>query len=57
MTAGKVGTHIAEARPIHVLDASCPSFPGDHRYYPSRRHTPSAFTLRVDALCYPAKAR
>ena len=35
---------------IRVLDEWCPSFPGYHLYYPSRRQLSPAFELWVDAL-------
>lgn len=35
---------------VQVLDAWCPSFPGYHLYYPSRRQASPAFKLLVDAL-------
>ncbi|MDB6062045.1 MAG: LysR family transcriptional regulator [Verrucomicrobiaceae bacterium] len=42
--------HIAEGRLQKVLDDWCPTFPGYHLYYPSRRQSSPAFTLLVDAL-------
>jgi DNA-binding transcriptional LysR family regulator len=44
--------HIAEGRLIRVLDDWCPSFPGYHLYYPSRRHSSPALALLVDVLRY-----
>ncbi|WP_159992661.1 LysR family transcriptional regulator [Roseomonas sp. 18066] len=41
---------IAEGRLVRVLDDWCPSFPGYHLYYPSRRHASPAFSLLVDVL-------
>lgn len=46
--------HIEDGRLIRVLEDWCPSFPGYHLYYPSRRHTSPAFALLVDALRYRA---
>ena len=43
---------IAAGRLIKVLEDWCPTFPGYHLYYPSRRHAPPAFSLLVDVLCY-----
>jgi len=48
-----VQTHITEGRLVRLLADWCPSFPGYHLYYPSRRQTSSAFTLLRDALRYP----
>ncbi len=35
-----------------VLDDWCPTWPGYHLYYPSRRQSSPAFALLVDALRY-----
>jgi len=37
---------------VRVLEDWCPSFPGYHLYYPSRRHSSAAFSLLVDVLRY-----
>jgi DNA-binding transcriptional LysR family regulator len=47
-------SHIAEGRLVRVLEDWCPSFPGYHLYYPSRRHSSAAFSLLVDVLRYRA---
>lgn len=47
-----VATDIAEGRLVRVLEDWCPSFPGYHLYYPSRRQHSAAFGLVVDALRY-----
>ena len=44
--------HLVQGRLKRVLDDWCPSFPGYHLYYPSRRHSSPAFALLVDALRY-----
>jgi DNA-binding transcriptional LysR family regulator len=44
--------HVAAGRLVRVLEDWCPSFPGYHLYYPSRRHPSPALTLLVDALRY-----
>jgi DNA-binding transcriptional LysR family regulator len=44
--------HIAEGRLKRVLEDWCPTFPGYHLYYPSRRQSSPAFALVVDALRY-----
>jgi DNA-binding transcriptional LysR family regulator len=44
--------HIQAGRLVQVLDDWCPSFPGYHIYYPSRRQSSPAFKLLVDALRY-----
>ncbi len=47
-----VADQIASGRLIRVLADWCPSFPGYHLYYTSRRQPSAAFTLLVDALRY-----
>ena len=37
-------------RVVRVLEEWCPSFPGYHLYYPSRRQQSQAFSLVIDAL-------
>jgi DNA-binding transcriptional LysR family regulator len=48
-----VQAHVYDGRLIRVLADWCPSFPGYHLYYPSRRQSSPAFTLLRDALRYP----
>jgi DNA-binding transcriptional LysR family regulator len=48
-----VQAHVAEGRLVRVLADWCPLFPGYHLYYPSRRHSSSAFALLRGALRYP----
>lgn len=43
---------IAAGRLRRVLQAWCPSYPGYHLYYPSRRQSSRALTVVVDALRY-----
>jgi DNA-binding transcriptional LysR family regulator len=45
-------THLAKGRLKRVLEDWCPTFPGYHLYYPSRRQSSPAFALLVDALRY-----
>ena len=45
-----VDAHIAEGRLVRVLADWCPSYPGYHLYYPSRRQPTPAFALLVEAL-------
>jgi DNA-binding transcriptional LysR family regulator len=42
--------HIEAGKLVQVLENWCPSFPGYHLYYPSRRQSSPAFKLVVDAL-------
>jgi DNA-binding transcriptional LysR family regulator len=42
--------HVAAGRLRRVLDDWCPTWPGYHLYYPSRRQSSPAFALVVDAL-------
>ncbi|CAN0624997.1 putative transcriptional regulator [Burkholderia multivorans] len=44
--------HIAAGRLVPVLDDWCPTFPGQHLYYPSRRQSSRALALIIDALRY-----
>lgn len=48
-----VQPHIAGGRLLRVLADWCPSFPGYHLYYPSRRQSSSAFALLRDTLRLP----
>jgi DNA-binding transcriptional LysR family regulator len=42
--------HIEDGSLVQVLQDWCPSFPGYHLYYPSRRQSSPAFALVVEAL-------
>lgn len=44
--------YIANGRLVRVLEDWCPSFPGYHLYYPSRRQQLPALALLVDVLRY-----
>jgi len=44
--------HIAAGRLKRVLEEWCPTYPGYHLYYPSRRQASSAFSILVNALRY-----
>jgi len=46
----QVETQLKEGLLIRVLEDWCPSFPGYHLYYPSRREPSAAFALLVEAL-------
>ena len=46
---------VTEGRLKQVLEDWCPTFPGYHLYYPSRRQSSPAFALLVDALRYRAE--
>jgi DNA-binding transcriptional LysR family regulator len=45
-----VEDHVKDGTLLRVLREWCPTFPGYHLYYPSRRQSSLAFTLVVDAL-------
>lgn len=49
-----VEPHVAAGRLECVLDDWCPTFPGHHLYYPSRRQSSRALALIVDALRHRA---
>jgi DNA-binding transcriptional LysR family regulator len=42
--------YLAKGRLVQVLEDWCPTWPGYHLYYPSRRQSSQAFALLVDAL-------
>jgi DNA-binding transcriptional LysR family regulator len=42
--------YLAKGRLVRVLEDWCPTWPGYHLYYPSRRQSSPAFALLVDAL-------
>lgn len=44
--------YVADGRLVRVLKDWCPSFPGYHLYYPSRRHSSPALALLTDVLRY-----
>jgi DNA-binding transcriptional LysR family regulator len=46
----QVKTHLAEGRLARVMEDWCPTFPGYHLYYPSRREPSAAFAILVEAL-------
>jgi DNA-binding transcriptional LysR family regulator len=45
-----VAEHVAAGRLQRVLEDWCPTYPGYHLYYPSRRQASPAFALVVEAL-------
>jgi DNA-binding transcriptional LysR family regulator len=49
-----VAEHVASGRLLRVLEDWCPTYPGYHLYYPSRRQASPAFSLVVDALRWRA---
>lgn len=49
-----VQTHVASGRLIGVLEDWCPTFPGLHAYYASRRESSRAMVLVIDALRHRA---
>jgi DNA-binding transcriptional LysR family regulator len=46
------GAHVRAGRLLSVMEDWCPSFPGLHAYYPSRRQNSRALALVIDALRY-----
>ncbi|MCP3712815.1 LysR family transcriptional regulator [Paraburkholderia sp. CNPSo 3274] len=48
--------HLAEGRLSSVLEEWCPTVPGYHLYYASRRQTSPAFALIIDALRHVSRA-
>jgi DNA-binding transcriptional LysR family regulator len=52
-----VQPHLATGRLVSVLEDWCPTFPGYHLYYPSRRHLSRAMTVVIEALRHPPKEK
>lgn len=50
----QVSRLVAKGTFVRVLEDWCPSFPGYHLYYPSRRQASPAFTLLAEILRYRA---
>jgi DNA-binding transcriptional LysR family regulator len=50
MPASMVAPHVQEGRLVGVMADWCPTFPGLHAYYPSRRNTSRAVTVVIDAI-------
>ncbi|NYE26483.1 LysR family transcriptional regulator [Pigmentiphaga litoralis] len=48
------GPAVQDGRLISVMEAFCPSFPGLHAYYPSRRHSSRALALVIAAIRHKA---
>jgi DNA-binding transcriptional LysR family regulator len=46
--------HVRAGRLLSVMEDACPSFPGLHAYYPSRRQNSRALALVIEALRYQA---
>lgn len=44
--------HVDAGRLRRVMDDCCPTFPGLHAYYPSRRNSSRALRLLIDAIRY-----
>ncbi|MCY1194178.1 HTH-type transcriptional regulator PgrR [compost metagenome] len=55
LTEEMAAPHIAKGRLRTVLADWCPTLPGYHLYYPSRRHLSRAMTVLIDALRHPEK--
>jgi DNA-binding transcriptional LysR family regulator len=47
-----VREHVAAGRLLRVLEDWCPTYPGYHLYYPSRRQASPAFAIVLEALRY-----
>lgn len=52
MPEDMVERDLAEGRLVRLMEDWCPSFPGYHLYYPSRRRHTRAFAVLLDALRY-----
>lgn len=59
MPEDQVLPHVRAGRLVRVLEDWCPSFPGYHLYYPTRRQFSPALSLFIDALRYrqPSRSR
>jgi DNA-binding transcriptional LysR family regulator len=42
--------YVQDGRLLSVMESWCPTFPGLHAYYPSRRHSSRALALVIDAI-------
>jgi DNA-binding transcriptional LysR family regulator len=49
---GLAGVHVRAGRLQSVMEDWCPSFPGLHAYYPSRRQNSRALALVIEAIRY-----
>jgi DNA-binding transcriptional LysR family regulator len=54
LTEDMAGPHVRAGRLLSVMEDWCPSFPGLHAYYPSRRQNSRALALVIDAIRYKA---
>lgn len=52
VTEDLAGQYVRDGRLIAVMPDWCPSFPGLHAYYPSRRNSSRALGLVIDAIRY-----
>lgn len=52
VTEDLAGQYVRDGGLIAVMTDWCPSFPGLHAYYPSRRHSSRALGLVIDAIRY-----
>lgn len=50
VTEDLAGPHVREGRLVSVMKDWCPTFPGLHAYYPSRRHSSRALRVVIDAI-------
>lgn len=50
LTADLAEEPVRDGRLLSVMEDWCPSFPGLHAYYSSRRHSTRAFKLVIDAI-------
>ncbi len=48
----QIKPYVAEGQLIQLLEPWCPTFPGYHLYFPSRRQSSPAFSLVVETLRY-----
>nr|WP_321271015.1 LysR family transcriptional regulator [uncultured Tolumonas sp.] len=48
----QIKPYVAQGQLIQLLEPWCPTFPGYHLYFPSRRQSSPAFSLVVDTLRY-----
>lgn len=51
-----VAPYLADGSLVRVLEDWCPTKPGYHLYYPSRRQPTPAFSLLIDALRYRSRS-
>jgi DNA-binding transcriptional LysR family regulator len=56
LTADVAAQYVLDGRLISVMQDWCPTFPGLHAYYPSRRYSSRALQIVIEAIRYRAES-